>query len=196
MQSGKKQKKIRVFISINLPVSVQNELQRLIEKLQKFHWPVKREKTDTIHLTLAFLGWTKTPLSKIKEAVENACSETIPFEINTKGLGAFPDFIKPRIVWLGLKGDLKSLAQIQKNIAKELEKREIFFNKTPFVAHMTIGRVKKGISQGALRDLGKKISQMRKIDFQNRILVDSIDVMKSQLQRTGSVYTKLVGIKL
>jgi len=84
---------------------------------------------------------------------------------------------------------------LQKGIEKELEKARIWFDKKPFVPHMTIGRVKKGISKGALVDLGKKISKLRKIDFQSRILVESVEIMKSDLLPEGSIYTKLVEIK-
>ena len=197
MKFSRKQKKERVFISVNLPVSAQKELQRLTEKLHKFHWPVKWGKTEKIHLTLAFIG--SLPVSKLfllQAAVEKGRAGMKSFEIGFKGLGSFPDFIYPRVVWVGLKGDLKSLAALQKSIIRELEKTGFRLDKKPFVPHMTIGRVKKGISRGALGDLGKKISKMRKIDFQNRILVKSVDIMKSELQRTGSVYTELAEIKL
>ena len=197
MKASKKQKKARVFISLNLSAAAQKEIQRLTEKLHKFHWPVRWEKTEKVHLTLAFIG--NLPVSKLvhlQSAVEKGSVGMKPFEITFKGLGSFPDFINPRIVWMGLKGDLKSLAALQKSILGELEKAGFRFDEKPFVPHMTIGRVKKGISKGALRDLGKKISKMRKIDFQSRILVESVAVMKSELRRTGSVHTRLAEIKL
>jgi len=55
--------------------------------------------------------------------------------------------------------------------------------------------VKKGISKGYLLDLGKKIKKLRQIDFQSRILVDSVEIMKSDLLPGDSVYTELAKIK-
>ncbi len=188
---------MRVFISINLPPAAQKELGGLTEKLQKAHWPVRWEKPEKIHITLVFLGEIQqSKLPKLQTAVESGSKEIKPFETSFKGLGAFPDFVKPRVVWVGLKGDLKSLAALQKGIEKELKKAKIWFDKKPFVPHMTIGRVKKGISQGALRDLGKKIAKLRKIDLQSRILVKTVDIMKSELRPTGSVYTRLAKVNL
>lgn len=181
---------MRIFISVNLPATAQKELAKLIKKWQKFHWPVRWEKPEKIHLTLAFLGDTKTPLTKIKETVVQASRDIKSFEVGVKGLGAFPDFVRPRVVWLGLKGDLKNLARLQKQIGR------IHLGQRPFVPHATIGRVKKGISKGALADLGKKIQQHRRIDFKNTMRIDSVAIMQSQLQRSGSIYKKLGLVKL
>lgn len=187
----------RIFIGVNLPAFSQKELGDLTARLQKFHWPVKWEKPEKIHLTLVFLGSVQdSKLAVLRTAVEKGSVEIIPFEIAFKGLGAFPDFIQPRIVWVGLKGDLQTLARLQKGVVRKLKKTGFWFDQKPFVPHMTIGRVKKSISQGALRDLGKKINKMRKIDFQSRILVNSVAIMKSELHPGGSVYTKLADIKL
>lgn len=186
---------MRVFIAVNLPSGVKNELDKWQTNLAKKHWPVRWEKPEKIHLTLVFLGNLKSQISNVKLAVENGVLGINPFKISFKGLGAFPDFVRPRVVWIGLKGDLKSLAALQKGIERELKKARIWFDKKPFVPHMTIGRVKKGISQGALQDLGKKIKKLRKIDFQSKILVDSVDIMKSDLLPEGSVYTRLAEIK-
>jgi len=183
---------MRIFIAVNLPAEARRELGNLQEDLQEKHWLVKWERPEKIHVTLVFLGklqTSKTP--KFQTIIEKGCAEIGPFEISFKGLGAFPDFVQPRVVWVGLKGDLKSLAALQKGIEKELKKAGIWFDKKPFMPHVTIGRVKKGISKGALQDLGKKIKKMRKIDFQSRILVDSVEIMKSDLLTEGSVYTKL-----
>lgn len=188
---------MRVFIAVNLPAEAKKELENLTSKLQKFHWPVRWEKQEKIHITLIFLGeLQQSKLAKLQSSVEKACLGVKPFEISLKGLGAFPDFVRPRIVWVGLKGDLKSLAALEKGIEKELKNTGTWFDKKPFVPHMTIGRVKRGISRGALLDLGKKIAKLRKIDFRSKILVESVEIMKSDLFPEGSVYTKLAEIKI
>jgi 2'-5' RNA ligase len=183
---------MRTFIAVNLPFQAKKELASLQKDLERKHWPVRWENPEKIHITLAFLGSLPKPhVSKLQTVIKKACSEIKSFEISFKGLGAFPNFVQPRIVWLGLKGDLKSLAFLQKQIGRELEKAGIWFDKKPFVPHVTIGRVKTGISQGALRDLGKKNKQMRQIALHNRILVESVEIMKSDLFSEGSVYTVL-----
>ena len=188
---------MRVFISINLPAAAKKELGDLTARLQQSHWLVRWEKPAKIHITLMFLGKLQnSKIPKLQSAIERACLGIKSFEISFKGIGAFPDFVKPRVVWVGLKGDLKSLAALQKGVERELKKERIWFDQKPFVPHVTIGRVKKGISKGALQDLGKKIKKMRKIDFQSKILVNSVEIMKSDLLPEGSVYNKLVEVKL
>lgn len=188
---------MRVFIAINLPKETRKELENLQKDLGRKHWPVRWEKPEKIHITLAFLGnLSSSRLSQLQAAIEKGSKEARPFEISFKGLGVFPDFVKPRIVWAGLKGDLKSLARLQKSLENELKKAKIWFDKKPFVPHVTIGRVRKGISKGALQDLGKKIKKLRKIDFQSKILVDAVNIMKSDLLPKGSVYKRIAPFRL
>ncbi len=195
---------MRIFISVNLPAPAQKELAKLVKKWEKFHWPVRWEKVEKIHLTLAFLGKAKSPSQrlvglwpkKLKVVIKLAVREIKPFEVGVKGLGAFPDFVRPRIVWLGLKGDLQSLARLQKQISQELSAAGFEFSQRPFRPHLTIGRVKKGISKGALADLGKKVRQHCEINFENKIPVNSVAIIQSQLQRPASIHTKLAEVKL
>lgn len=186
---------MRIFIAINLPAPAQKELARLVKKWEKFYWPVRWEKLEKIHLTLAFLGELKRQnLKLLEKVIRQGIKDVASFEVGVKGLGCFPDFVRPRIVWLGLKGDLQNLARLQKQINRELISAGFEFRQRPFQPHLTIGRVKKGISQGALADLGKKIRQHRQIDFKSTLRINSVAVMKSRLARPTSIYTDLTTV--
>lgn len=195
---------MRIFIALKLPAPVRQELNKLMKKWQKFHWPVRWEKIEKIHITLVFLGNVKMPSQRLvglwpknlKVVIRRAVKDVQPFEVGVKGLGCFPDFVQPRIVWMGLKGDLKSLARLQKQINQELTAAGFEFRQRPFQPHLTIGRVKKGISHGALADLGKKIRQQREINFKNKIPVNSVAIIQGQLARPTSIHTQLAEIKL
>lgn len=102
---------MRVFISVNLSALARKELGELTQKLQKSHWPVRWEEISKIHVTLAFLGKLKNSKTlKLRAIVKKACLGINPFEVSFKGLGSFPNFIEPRVIWMGLKGDLKRQA--------------------------------------------------------------------------------------
>ena len=71
---------------------------------------------DDFHLTLAFLGDVGDPdLNAVCLAVAEAVREQPRFDLIVRGLGAFPDPARPRVLWAGVVGDLDALASLQKS---------------------------------------------------------------------------------
>lgn len=189
---------MRVFVGFDLTSEPRREIEKLLKKLQKKHWKVKWEKPEKIHLTLAFLGNIK---EKQLDLVRKACQEAVrilkqdpdfhqddgggPVQsdkkiiLSFKGLGCFPDYEWPRIIWLGLKGDLKSLASLQKNLRDRLENLGFKTEKRSFEPHLTLGRIKKARARER-REIGRQIKGMRKIDFKSQWLVDGMVIYESK----------------
>lgn len=187
---------MRIFIAINLSKSARKEISKLLKELQRKHWKVKWEKAEKLHITLAFMGKIEQQeISKIKKVCQNSIKNIHPFTLKFKGLGCFPDYQWPRIVWLGTIGDLKNLALLQKNLYKELEKASFNIKKKPFSPHITLGRVKKARS-GERREIGRQLKALQKLDFKSKIKVNKITIYQSILSRTGSAYKKLEEIFL
>jgi len=74
-------------------------------------------------------------LLDVSSIVEKVAKEIRPFQLGFKGLGSFPDLLVPRIVWLGVNGDLKSLHRLRKLVVGELEEKGIWLMKSLF-GHM------------------------------------------------------------
>lgn len=214
-------KKIRLFISIELSEEVRKEIERFVKKLKRRHWPVRWVAVENIHITLAFLGWQEQKLKikneKLKTHIKNertefedsiraldlivGCLEKAvegveAFEVKIRGIGCFPEFKRPRVVWLGLAGELKSLAWLQKQVNQELEKAGFKIEERKFIPHLTLGRVERGVRARALHNLGDQISRMKVGEFGSKILVEKISVMESKLKREGPEYRELASVKL
>ncbi len=61
----------------------------------------------TLHLTLAFLG--EVPAAQVEavaRAVEAAAAAGRPLDLEVAGLGAFPSARRPRVLWMGVRGDV------------------------------------------------------------------------------------------
>ena len=126
-----REKKYRLFISIELSEEVRREITKFVKRLRRSHWPVRWVALENIHITLAFLGWksqkSQIPNPKfqvktvdlIKECIQKAVEGIGAFEVKIRGIGCFPDFKRPRVVWLGLVGELKSLVLLQKRVSRE-----------------------------------------------------------------------------
>lgn len=182
---------MRVFVALDLSSEARREIEKFLKRLEKKHWKVKWEKPEKIHLTLAFLGSIKEEkLELVKEACQQVTKVTISFIVSFKGLGCFPDFDFPRIIWLGLKGDLKSLVELQKRLKDKLGRLGFETEKRPFEPHLTLGRIKRARVRER-REIGRQIKGMRKMDFQNQWLINKIVLYESQCLAEGSVYKKI-----
>lgn len=191
---------MRIFLGIDLPEEVKKELGRLIEKMEKKHWKVKWERTEKLHLTLAFLGELKaqsvkckTSVQKLKlieKAVSGGCWGIKPFLITFKGWGVFPDYEYPRVIWLGLKGDLKGLAALQKAIENKLIEQGFEIEKRKFTGHLTLGRLRP-VTFSERKEISRQLQKMREIDFKKEIVVDKVTIFESKLSPKGSTYKKL-----
>lgn len=210
---------MRIFIAVTLKKSVKREIERkLFKVLGRKHWKVKWEKIEKLHLTLAFLGNIETKCQKsnvkspalsadrqnhnlklkieqIKSCIKRAVVNISPFTFSFKGLGCFPTLEEPRVIWLGLKGELQKLALIQKRIAANLKKEKFKLDVRPFSAHITLGRVKQ-CSLGERKEIGRQIKAMRILDLHSLNLVDRVIIYESKLSPKGSKYYKVEEILL
>src|SRR4030042_1106219 len=134
---------IRSFIAIELEDHVKNELSVLIDTLrmdgQKL---VKWVRPAGIHVTLKFLGSIKqSMLQPIQNVVEGVCHNTAVFNLSLSGLGFFPGPRKPRVLWIGMGGDLEELARLQSAIDSGLSRLGFEAGKREFSPHITLGRL-------------------------------------------------------
>ena len=111
---------IRAFIAIELPDEVKSALTQLQAQLKTGKQPsVKWIDPYGVHLTLKFLGNIAVDkVSEITGAIEEAAQGISPFYLEVKGLGAFPNFKRVRVVWVGVEGELTPLKQLQQRIVK------------------------------------------------------------------------------
>jgi len=183
---------IRTFICIELPSDIKGRIAELQQDLKKFGRGVRWSRPDGIHLTLKFLGDVESDkMKEIGERVAVACKGIAPFHIELAQLGAFPNFKRPRVFWLGADEKGGFLARLQK--ATESQLSEIGFPKEArdFSPHLTIGRVKSGDGLDALC----KALQNERIEPMP-FVVKQVVVMQSQLRPSGPLYTPLNVINL
>ena len=113
--------RIRAFIAIELPEELRASLSRLQEQLKPGQHYVTWVQPEEIHLTLKFLGNIATALiPQIEAAIAQATKSVIPFHLELRELGAFPNLSAPRVAWVGLGGNLDSLLPLQRAIDQGL----------------------------------------------------------------------------
>lgn len=176
---------IRTFISINLPVWLKEEVGDVIEELKSSVKPVKWVKTDSLHITLKFLGNVDVKkIGGIEKALENLSKEHNPLSLSFNGVGLFPNLKRPKVLWVGVEKNQK-LNNLQNSIEEKLALIGYTKEKRPFSAHLTIGRIKDSLNT---RGFEQKLSAYNSRHFGD-INVDSIFLMKSDLLKEGAKYT-------
>lgn len=137
---------------------------------------------ENMHLTLRFLGDTpEDKLPVIAAELDAITQQFQPFELHLDQLGCFPNRKRPRVIWAGLSGELKTLNALQSRIEKAVQSLGWEGENRPFQAHLTIGRVKDS-SQAA------RLSWQQPLEKQV-VPVSAVNLIESQLRPSGPVYT-------
>jgi len=202
----------RIFIAINLPEGIKNELENLEKELDNLFSSaggrgpegeqvpygvkvVRWLKKDNLHLTLLFIGSVQDEeIPKISQIVKNIAQTQKPFSLRfEKVCYGPPKTMPPRLIWLELekKPELLELAETLKKeigesgILRKIEKRE-------FSPHITLGRIRTWEWRKIEPEERPEIEKELDLDFE----VKSIEIMESKLKRTGAEYSVLESVKL
>ncbi|MGB7032912.1 MAG: RNA 2',3'-cyclic phosphodiesterase [Syntrophobacteria bacterium] len=179
---------IRSFIAIDFPEETRTALEDVQKRLKQSGAGVRWVKPGSIHLTLKFLGNIHpAQVEDIALAVAQEVRDEPPITLGAAGLGAFPGRRKPRVIWIGMEGEVQRLTRIQARVENALEPLGFVREKRPFRPHLTIGRVKDHRKLQALIDAMAEL----KIPEFDSFDVTEIILYKSDLRPTGAIYTKL-----
>ena len=188
---------IRSFIAIELPRNVKDGLARLRSELERAEHPfVKWVNPESIHLTLKFLG--NIPFKQVAEitkAIEAASKGISPFHLEISGLGAFPNLKQPRVLWVGIKGEIDKLVSLQQNIDLALAPLGFAKEERPFVPHLTLARIREGASPKERKSFGELVMSTS-FEISYPFDVEAVSLMRSQLTPAGAIYTRLFMTKL
>jgi len=169
--------KMRCFVAID--VGINEAIAAMINDVRMMGKPVEGEN---IHLTLKFLGEVEDT-KKIEEKLAEIRFGR--FSLTLKGLGAFPDKKRARILFLNALppervSELASLVH---------EKTSWIPIDHPFTPHITILRIK------GERDISSFISRYDTTVF-GSIEVTSFHLYRSVLTHSGPVYTVIRSYQL
>jgi len=189
--------KLRCFIAVELP----DEVKLSIESCQDYlktgrHSFVRWVNPQGIHLTLAFLGDVSVEvLPGITEAMERAVMGSTLLDLTVTELGVFPGWQQPRVVWLGLKGDIHGLELVQTALTQELMQLGFMPESRSFNPHLTLGRIRDGATSDQKREFGEWVRAAR-FDNQVQFKATILSLMKSVLKPSGAVYSCLNSVVL
>ncbi len=184
---------IRAFLAIDLPASLRPILSQAQEELKKSGADVKWVPVGNIHITLKFFGnITELQVADISEAVGAMAASQEPLSLTVTAAGAFPSPKSPRVVWLGIGGDLEGLRDFHRRLETAFAALGFPPEDRPFAPHLTLGRVKSPVGRVALSRSLVQLPLPEATPFQ----VSEIVLFRSNLSPKGATYLPLKIIPL
>ena len=184
---------MRLFLAIDPGEDCRRSLAIALERVHAAVTSgVRWVQVDKLHVTLAFFGEVNEKrLNDILEAGRRVVSRHVPFSASISGSGVFPNWRRPRVVWLGLHdtGHLMELGNDVGSMSASLG----FPPDHAFRAHLTIGRIPHPLSAGqreALQSALAGLSEVHPFD------VTRVVLMQSALSPKGSTYSEVASFPL
>ncbi len=130
---------MRLFIGIDLPSELKEKLSEFQSDLKQSGIQGSWRPVENLHITLEFLGEINTQyLSQITDTMAKVANNHKPFTLSLGGLGAFPSFKRPRVLWTAVGESLKELEQLRDELHFELKEKEFILDDRPFKPHITL----------------------------------------------------------
>lgn len=180
---------IRSFLAFELPPDIKETVTRVSGEARRSTLDVRWVNADNIHLTVVFLGDIKADnIPEMRDVIQGVVSPYSPFNISLKGIGLFPNRRRPRVLWLGLHGDIERISYLKDALQKQMLPFGIKEEKRRFKPHLTLGRFRKPKSG---HDQVEEFLE-RYADLKSPICsLKELILFKSDLRPGGAVYTKL-----
>jgi 2'-5' RNA ligase len=184
---------MRVFIAIEVPDGIKREMAKAQERLKHSGADAGWARPEGIHLTLKFLGEVlEAKIDEIKDTLARAVVAASRFRLEIAGAGAFPSSKNPRVVWLGVLGDIDKLEALWRSVEESMAAIGFDREKRVFSPHLTLARIKYLRPRFSWQ---KAIDSIQDIHFAG-FEVDHISLMSSELKPSGAVYTEIARVDL
>jgi 2'-5' RNA ligase len=135
----------RLFVALEPPDAVRRRIAARATALRqaagRHAEDVRWVPVENLHLTVQFLGAVpEQRVESVADAVRAAAAASRPLALEVKGAGGFPNARRPRVIWLGLEGDVESARALVADVGRRLAPLGFAPEARPWSAHLTLGR--------------------------------------------------------
>ncbi len=176
---------MRLFIAVNLQPTARKAIARIMGNPAERNGVLRIVPSQNLHITLQFLGELALDEANLLTPVlQRAASDLAPFEIDFRGMGAFPSRRRPRIIWVGVGEGASPLMELAARVRQSMKTLGDKGEK-PFTPHVTVARVRRG------RKFKPGDNFWQRSFEEARSLVESVALMKSEFLPAGAHYQEL-----
>lgn len=179
---------MRTFIAIPVPDDVKQYARMMRNELGRARPDIKWVEYQNYHITLKFLGEIDTGLlPELKRNLNLAGDSSPAFNLSAGGIGFFPNHLRPRVIWMGVKGELEKAAFLGDRIDAYLGQMGFEAEKA-YRFHLTLGRVR---SDKGIKDMLNVLEKTADKDRMRSFKVEHFHLLKSDLSSAGPIYSIL-----
>ena len=109
---------MRLFVALAPPAAVLDDLDGACAPLRPLRDDLRWTNRPVWHITLAFLGEvTELSATRLLPRLERAAARHQAVSLSLAGAGAFPKAARANVLWTGLTGDRRGLAELAASVA-------------------------------------------------------------------------------
>lgn len=179
---------VRCFVCVEIGEDVRKRLDNWLSDLRISAPEVRWVKDEAFHITLKFCGEVSYALLyKLENALEHGFNlkKLRPFTLELSGIGAFPDFRNPKVLWAGVAGENDQIHRIASVVERAALAAGIESKRRLFHPHVTVARITPSVEipVGVLREMNSKGESW------GEWTISSVTLMRSDLLPNGPRYT-------
>jgi len=187
------EERFRCFLAVPIDDAIRSVLAAAMGALPRHG--LRLVAPESLHLTLRFFGdLSQEEVSRVERHLRESFSRrsAAPFPLHLRGRGLFPPKGAPRVLWVGVSGDLDALADLARRGEEAAASVGLRTESRPFSPHLTVGRVREG-NRLSREDLESFLPDR---DW-GKWLVGDLILMRSFLRpQKGSLYRPLATFNL
>jgi 2'-5' RNA ligase len=173
---------MRLFVALELEPAVAESLDRAIAPLREAEPALSWVRREKLHLTMKFLGDVDdAAVGALESALDRAVARHRPFEMRLAEVGAFPNFRRARVVWVGVASEPR-LELLHHDLEIACGEAGYEVEGRAFRPHVTLARVRTPLPLDRARRFARAA---RGVDFVADTAVTSLVLMESALAPPG-----------
>lgn len=181
--------KTRTFVAVEAVDEAHAAALAVIDRLRTSAEGIRWVAPDTLHWTLAFLGdLDDREMAEVCLRTVRVAARHEPFELEARGVSAFPSIRRPRTIWIGAGEGSAQLRALQADLEESFHTLGFRGEGRGYTPHLTIGKAGHGGGPGA--PFTERLAKLA--DFDGGLMsVDEAIVFASELTREGPIYSVL-----
>ena len=184
---------MRLFVAVDLGPRVEARAADALARGKALAPRAKWVHAANLHLTLAFLGQVDDGLVPgLGGALAAVAARHGPVPLHVTGAGGFGSARKPRVLWLGITGEVEALGRIQRDLEAELAPFGYRPEERDFRPHLTLARARDPRGDP---ELAAAVAALAGDDL-GEVRVDRLILFRSDLSPKGPTYTEVLSAPL
>lgn len=176
---------MRAFVAIPLPDDIKQYARMMRNKLGIARPDIKWVEYQNYHLTVKFLGEVNSKdLTELKRNLRLAADSVPVLNLSAGGIGFFPNQTRPRVIWMGIKGEIDKAEFLCDRVDTYLSAMD-FAPEKDHRLHLTLGRIRSDKNIKEMMTILEKNPDKNKL---RSFRVEEFHLMQSVLDASGPQY--------